>query len=81
MTTNLTNKKVAAQLNALTSKMHNVEVSCNYQNNLTLFGKVENVQKVVKELCANGLTALQNDIPSNDNPYFDGHMTAVVGRV
>ena len=81
MNTNITNVKVASELNELTSKMHNVEVSCNYQNNLVLFGKIENVQKVVKELCANGLTALQNNIPSNDNPYFDGHMSAVVGRV
>lgn len=79
--TNLTNTKVAAELNELTSKMHGVEVSCNYQNNLVLFGKIENVQKVVKELCANGLAALLNEIPSTNNPYFDGHMSAIVGRI
>ena len=74
------NTAVAAKINKETMKMHNVQVTCNYQDNLALFGKIENVQAVVRELCAAGLTVFQNEIPTRDSPYYDGNMVAIVGR-
>jgi hypothetical protein len=81
MNTELKNKEVAKKMNELTSRMHNVQVSCNAFDNLVLFGKIEDVQKVAIELAHSGLTILENNIPSSDNPYFNGQMVAIVGRL
>ena len=77
----LRNQEVASQLNELTKKMHNVEVTCNHNDNLALFGKIEDVQRVVTELCSAGLRVINNDIPEEANPYYTGHMVAVVGKL
>lgn len=77
----LTNVEAAKKLNELTKKMHNVEVECNYYDNLLVTGKIEDVQKVIAELVDAGLTVLQNEIPAENTPFYDGHMAAIVGRV
>lgn len=76
---NLKNKKVAKELSALTTKMHGVEISCNDYDDLVVFGKIEKVQIVVREL-STVLSVIKNDIPKPGSPYYDGYMVAIVGK-